>query len=71
MDRSVVEDNYNTLSSIGPIVPLSAIHTPKDYDKAALMLNQLLDAGAASANSIRSSGGWYARRCTGDIARQA
>jgi len=51
MDRSVVEEITTRFQALVSIVPLSAIRTPKDYDKAVLMLNQLLDAGAADENS--------------------
>lgn len=51
MDRSVVEEITKRYQALVSIVPLSVIHTPKDYDNAVLMLNQLLDAGAANENS--------------------
>ncbi|GAC1569340.1 MAG: type II toxin-antitoxin system antitoxin HigA [Aquirhabdus sp.] len=51
MDRSVVEEITTRFQALVSIVPLSAIRTSKDYDKAVLMLNQLLDAGAADENS--------------------
>ena len=43
MDRSVVEEITTRFQALVSIVPLSAIRTPKDYDKAVPMLNQSLD----------------------------
>jgi HTH-type transcriptional regulator/antitoxin HigA len=51
MDRSIVEDITARFQALVSVVPLSAIRTPRDYDKAVLMLNQLLDAGAAVEDS--------------------
>ncbi|MES2049216.1 MAG: transcriptional regulator [Pseudomonadota bacterium] len=51
MDRSVVEEIAARFQALVSIVPLSAVNSPTDYDRAVLMLNQLLDAGAAHENS--------------------
>ena len=51
MDRSVLEQITARFQALASVVPLSAIRTSDDYDKVVLMLNQLLDAGAAKENS--------------------
>ncbi len=51
MDRSLVEEITARFQALAALVPLNAIRTSGDYDKAVLMLNQLLDAGAADENS--------------------
>jgi HTH-type transcriptional regulator / antitoxin HigA len=51
MDRSTVEEITARFQALAAIVPLKAIRTPGDYDKAVSMLEQLLDAGAAEENS--------------------
>lgn len=45
IDINTVTDHFKALSSV---VPLHAIHTEQDYDKAVSVLNLLLDAGAAN-----------------------
>lgn len=52
MNRSVVDEITTRFQALVSIVPLHALHTSEDYDNAVLMLNQLLDAGAASENSL-------------------
>jgi HTH-type transcriptional regulator/antitoxin HigA len=47
MDREVVEDITSRFQALTAVVPLHAIRTNEDYDKAVAVLNQLLDAGAA------------------------
>lgn len=51
MDRSLVEEITARFQALAAVVPLNTIRTSGDYDKAVLMLNQLLDAGAADENS--------------------
>lgn len=45
IDINTVTGHFKALSSV---VPLHAIHTEQDYDKAVSVLNVLLDAGAAN-----------------------
>lgn len=51
MDRSVVAEITARFQALVSIVPLHAIRTKRDYDKAVSTLNQLLDAGAADEKS--------------------
>jgi len=51
MDRSVVAEITARFQALASIVPLHAIRTKRDYDKAVSTLNQLLDAGAADEKS--------------------
>ncbi len=51
MDRTVVEEITARFQALASIVPLHAIRTKRDYDKAVSTLNQLLDAGAANEKS--------------------
>ena len=51
MDRSLIEEITERFQALVSIVPLKAIRTAKEYDKAVLILNQLLDAGAAKEKS--------------------
>lgn len=51
MSHSVVEEITEHFKALVSLVPLSAIQTSKQYDKAVSTLNQLLDAGAADENS--------------------
>lgn len=51
MDHSVVEEITERFQALVSIVSLSAIRTSKQYNKAVLTLNQLLDAGAADEKS--------------------
>jgi HTH-type transcriptional regulator/antitoxin HigA len=51
MDSSVMKEITARFLALVSIVPLKTIHTPKEYDKAVSILNQLLDAGAADENS--------------------
>lgn len=51
MDRQVVEEITNRFQALTAVVPLHAIRTDADYDKAVAVLNQLLDAGAADERS--------------------
>lgn len=51
MDRQVVEEITNRFQALTAVVPLHAIRTGADYDKAVAVLNQLLDAGAADERS--------------------
>jgi HTH-type transcriptional regulator/antitoxin HigA len=47
MDRKVIDDITSRFQALAALVPLHAIRTDADYDKAVTVLNQLLDAGAA------------------------
>lgn len=51
MNREVIEDITNRFQALTAVVPLHAIRTDADYDKAVAVLNQLLDAGAADERS--------------------
>ena len=51
MDREVVEEITNRFQALTAVVPLHAIRTEEEYDKAVAVLNQLLDAGAADERS--------------------
>lgn len=51
MGREVIEDITNRFQALTAVVPLRAIRTDADYDKAIAVLNQLLDAGAAEERS--------------------
>ena len=47
MDRQVISDITSRFQDLAALVPLRAIRTNVDYEKAVTILNQLLDAGAA------------------------
>jgi HTH-type transcriptional regulator/antitoxin HigA len=51
MDRSIIKEITTRFQALVSIVPLKAIRTAKEYDKAVSILNQLLDAGAAKEKS--------------------
>jgi len=51
MDRTVVAEITARFQALTSIVPLHAIRTKREYDKAVSTLNQLLDAGAADEKS--------------------
>ena len=51
MDREMVEEIINRFQALTALVPLHAIRSDADYDKAVAVLNQLLDAGAADERS--------------------
>ncbi len=51
MDRTVVAEITARFQAFYVIVPLHAIRTKRDYDKAVSTLNQLLDASAADEKS--------------------
>lgn len=51
MDRQVIEDITARFQALAAIVPLHAIRTEGDYDKAVAVMNQFLDAGAADERS--------------------
>jgi len=51
MDRSVIAEITARFEALAAIVPLHAIRTKRDYNKAVSTLNQLLDAGAADEKS--------------------
>lgn len=51
MDRTVVAEITARFQALTSIVPLHAIRTKRDYDKAVSTLNQLLDASAADEKS--------------------
>lgn len=47
MDRKSIDDITARFQALTAVIPLRAIRTETDYDKAVALLNQLLDAGAA------------------------
>ena len=51
MDLYTIEQIKEHFQALVAFVPLSAIRTPEQYDKAVEKLNQLLDAGGADAES--------------------
>lgn len=51
MDRQVISDITSRFQALAALVPLRAIRTDVDYEKAVTILNQLLDAGAADESS--------------------
>ncbi|MFI4941054.1 MAG: type II toxin-antitoxin system HigA family antitoxin [Burkholderiales bacterium] len=51
MDRIVVAEITARFQALTSFVPLHAIRTKRDYDKAVSTLNQLFDAGAADEKS--------------------
>lgn len=51
MDRETIDDITSRFQALAAVVPLHAIRTGADYDKAVNVLNQLLDAGAADERS--------------------
>lgn len=50
MDRSVIAEITSRFQALSSVVPLHAIRTDADYEKAVAALNRLLDAGAANEN---------------------
>jgi len=50
MDRSVIAEITSRFQALSSVVPLHAIRTDEDYEKAVAALNRLLDAGAANEN---------------------
>lgn len=50
MNRTVVAEITARFQALASIVPLHAIHNEREYNQAVAVLNQLLDAGAASEN---------------------
>jgi HTH-type transcriptional regulator/antitoxin HigA len=50
IDRTTVDDLTSHFKAVTSIVPLNAIRTEAQYDRAVEVLNQLLDAGAADEN---------------------
>lgn len=51
MDRQAITDITSRFQALSALVPLRAIHTSADYEKAVTILNQLLDAGGADESS--------------------
>jgi HTH-type transcriptional regulator/antitoxin HigA len=51
IDSRVISDITSRFQALVALVPLHAIRTDADYDNAVVVLNQLLDAGAADENS--------------------
>lgn len=51
IDRQVIDDITSRFQALAAVVPLHAIRTEADYDKAVTVLNKLLDAGAADEQS--------------------
>jgi hypothetical protein len=47
MDSVVVAEIILHFQALSSVIPLHAIYSEPDYDKAVKVLNQLLDAGAA------------------------
>ena len=47
MDRQIIDDITSRFQALSAVVPLHAIRTSADYSKAVMVLNLLLDAGAA------------------------
>ena len=50
MDKSVIAEITSHFQALSSVVPLHAIRTDTDYEKAVAALNRLLDAGAANEN---------------------
>ncbi len=50
MDRVVIAEITSRFQALSSVVPLHAIRTDADYEKAVAALNRLLDAGAANEN---------------------
>jgi len=50
MDRSMIAEITSHFQALSSVVPLHAIRTDVDYEKAVAALNRLLDAGAANEN---------------------
>lgn len=50
MDRVVIAEITSRFQALSSVVPLHAIRTDTDYEKAVAALNRLLDAGAANEN---------------------
>ena len=50
MDRTIVNEITTRFQALASMVPL-AIHNATDYDRAIVLLNQLLDSGAADETS--------------------
>lgn len=48
MDRTVVAEITTHFQALSSVIPLHPIRTESDYEKAVVVLNQLLDAGAAN-----------------------
>ncbi|TCT03792.1 helix-turn-helix domain-containing protein [Paralcaligenes ureilyticus] len=48
MDKTTIAEITSHFQALSSVVPLHSIHTAHDYDQAVVVLNQLLDAGAAS-----------------------
>ncbi len=51
IDRQAMNDINTHFQALSALVPMRAIHTEADYEKAIAILNQLLDAGAADESS--------------------
>lgn len=51
MDRTALAEITARFQALAAMVPLHAIRTEQDYDRAVSTLNQLLDAGAADEMS--------------------
>ena len=51
MGRKVIADIAARSNALAALVPLHAIRSDMDYDRAVSMLNQLLDAGGADERS--------------------
>ena len=52
MDKLLSDEVVAQVKALVSLVPVKAIRTEDDYDKAVQLLNQLLDAGAADENSV-------------------
>jgi len=50
MDRAMIAEITSRFQALSSVVPLHAIRTDADYEKAVAALNRLLDAGAANEN---------------------
>ncbi len=51
MDRKAIEEISARFDALSSMVPLRAMQTEQDYDRAVSILNQLLDAGGADEGS--------------------
>lgn len=51
IERSLVADITERFNALAALVPLHAIRSKADYEKAVSMMNLLLDAGAADEQS--------------------
>jgi HTH-type transcriptional regulator/antitoxin HigA len=47
-DREAIAEITSHFQALASVIPLRPVHSEHDYDKAVSVMNQLLDAGAAS-----------------------